>query len=695
MMKLVIAEKPSVALSIAKVIGAVKRQDGYMEGNGYLVSWCFGHLVELCMADGYDEKYKRWNIGDLPIVPAKWKYEIAPDKKKQFLLLKKLMDRPDVDELIEATDAGREGELIFRLVYTEAGCTKPFKRLWISSMEDEAIRNGFRNLKDSREYDALYASALARSKADWIVGINDTRLFSSLYHHKLTVGRVQSPTLAMLAKRAEDIGSFVSEKYRNVDLDLGDFAVSKQKISDPAEAEKIRSACDGQTAEITQVEREEKAVNPPHLYDLTTLQREANRYFGYTAKETLDLTQDLYEKKLVTYPRTDSQYLTEEMDGTAKRLIGLIPGVFPFASGISYDPDVKRLINNSKVSDHHAIIPTAEIEKQDLTALPKKEYNLLCLIAMRLLSASSAPEILSVLKITAECAGTKFDASGKSIVSPGFKAVEAAFRQSLKTDPADDPCDDCELPDVEEGAFFKASASVSEHATTPPKQYTEDTLLSSMETAGNGEFEKDTEKKGLGTPATRASMIEKLVSCKYAERKGKAILITKDGSALIRVLPEKVKSPVLTAEWENTLTEIARGNGNADAFLKDIVQMTADLIHSTESPVAGVAFSEPDRKRKEEIGICPRCGAPVYEGEKNFYCSNRDCRFVIWKESRYLDSMRAKIGKETARELLQKGRAAMHGLYSAKKGRSFDAALLMKDDGERVNYTLEFPKERR
>lgn len=691
-LKLVIAEKPSVAQTIAKVIGAYERHDGYVEGSGYLVSWCVGHLVGLAQADSYEERYKKWNYEDLPIVPEDWKYEVASDKKKQFAILKELMFREDVDELIEATDAGREGELIFRLVYYIAGCEKPFKRLWISSMEDTAIKEGFANLRDGSQYDALYQSALCRSQADWIVGINGTRLFSTLYNQKLTVGRVQTPTLAMLAERSSQIDTFKKEKYFNVHLSLDGMDVTKEKVFDAQEATRLQNACQGQMATINSVNKTEKSVNPLKLYDLTTLQRESNRYFGYTAQQTLDATQALYEKKLVTYPRTDSQFLTEDMEATALAVIGLITEKLGFEAAPA--PDIKRVMNNKKVSDHHAIIPTAELGKQSVQDLPVREKDILRLIAQRLVSSTAQKHCFVETEIIVECAGETFATKGKVITEPGWKCVEDSFRKSLKS--KEKEADEAPvLPQVNEGMTYQpVQAQLTEHFTSPPKPYSEDSLLSAMETAGNQDFDEDTEKKGLGTPATRASIIEKLVKSNYVERKGKQLLPTKDGINLACVLPDAVKSAKLTADWENTLMQIEKGLSSPKEFMEGIVAMTADLVKTyhflSEEEKGRFAGSKPE---KEQIGICPRCGAPIYEGQKNFYCSNRECKFVLWKETKFLTGMKKKLTKKMAVSLLKDGKVKVTGFYSQKTGKNFDATLVLDDTGTYANYKMEFPRK--
>ena len=696
MSKLVIAEKPSVALALAKVLGAYQRQDGYMEGNGYLVSWCVGHLVGLAQPDAYDEVYKKWRRDSLPIIPENWKWEVADDKKIQFKVLKDLMFRSDVDELVCATDAGREGELIFRLVYYQAGCKKPFKRLWISSMEDEAIKEGFDNLREGSDYDNLYEAALCRSKADWLVGINGTRLFTTLYDKRLTVGRVQTPTLAMVVERNKQITEFQKQKYFNVHLKDGKLVVHKDKVFDESEAKRIQEKCNGADAVVKSVVKTEKNVNSPKLYDLTTLQRESNRYFGYTAQKTLDYTQSLYEQKLVTYPRTDSQYLTEDMRDTAESMILAVQMTFNFGEFPPKDYDVNKVINNSKVTDHHAIIPTAEIQKQDLSRLSQGERDILLLISQRLLCATGDKQKISETEIKVDCAGEEFQAKGKMVLDMGWKAYEMEFRSRLKSKSKTDVKEEI-LPLVAEGEVLKdVEVSVTEHFTSPPKPYTEDTLLSAMETAGNEDFDEDTEKKGLGTPATRASMIEKLVSSKYLERKGKQLIPTDAGINLTCVLPEKVKSAKMTAEWENSLMEMERGNVKSERFLADIGQWVYQLIadYGEISEEEKQRFGS-DKNSKEQIGICPRCGSPVYEGEKNFYCSNRECKFCIWKETKWLSGMKKKVTKKMAVILLSKGRVSVTGLYSQKTGRNFDADLVLEDTGEYVNFKLDFSNNKK
>lgn len=693
-MRLVIAEKPSVAQSIAKVIGAYDRKDGYVEGSGYIVSWCVGHLVGLAQADAYDEKYKKWNYSDLPIIPEQWKYVVGQATKKQFSILKELMKREDVTELIEATDAGREGELIFRLVYMKAGCKKPFRRLWISSMEDEAIRDGFSHLRDSADYDSLYEAAVCRSQADWLVGINGTRLFSTLYDSKLTVGRVQTPTLALVVDRAKQIDGFEKQKYFNIHLDCDGMDVVMDKIFNPTEAEKIRSTCDKKSATVKDVISEKKTVNAPKLYDLTTLQREANRVFGYTAQKTLDYTQSLYEKKLVTYPRTDSQFLSDEMGDTARSVIDAIFSTYDFMGDVMFNPAVEKVLNSKKVTDHHAIIPTVQLAKDKLDELSEGERNTLMLIAQRLLCATATPHVYGETTVIVESGGYEFSAKGKSTVQMGWKSFEDGFRAKVKAKATKEAVE--KNVDATKGQVYaNVSATVSEHFTAPPKPYTEDTLLSAMEKAGNEDFDDDTEKKGLGTPATRASIIEKLVANGYLERKGKQVLPTDAGKNLIMVLPDSVKSAKLTADWENILMQIEKKNADAEDFMRDITDMVSALIKEN----ASVSDTEKERfagsrPGREAIGKCPRCGNPVYEGQKNFYCSDRDCHFSIWKESKFLTSMKKKVTKAMAASLLKDGRVFVKGLYSQKKDKEFDAYLVLDDTGEYVNFKLEFPKKK-
>ena len=692
MSKLIIAEKPSVAKSIASALGASSRADGFYEGNGLLVSWCVGHLVSPMDAGGYNEYFKKWRYDDLPILPEPFRYVLAPGKENAFENLRALMDRSDVDTIVNACDAGREGELIFRLVYEMAGCRKPILRLWISSMEDSAIREGFSDLRPGTDYEALYQSALCRQKADWLVGINATRLFSVLYHRTLNVGRVQTPTLAMLAERDAKITLFHKEKYHLLRLMLDGAEAVSEKFTDSAAAEQAAAMCKGATVTCTSVTKEQKKEQPPKLYDLTTLQREANCLFGYTAKQTLDYAQSLYEKKVLTYPRTDSRYLTSDMAETASCVIHLAAKVPPFDGISNFFPLVEAMISDKDVSDHHAIIPTMEIEKADLKLLPVGERNLLLLVCCKLLCASAEPYVYEAVTATFDCGGQSFTAKGKRILSEGWREIDRIFRAFLKEKPADGDGDT--LPDFTKGQTFGgAEVSVTEHFTQPPKPYTEDTLLSAMENAGKEDTPEDAERKGLGTPATRAAIIEKLVTAGFVERKGKNLIPTKAGINLVTVLPEPLTSPMLTAEWEQKLTKIARGSTDTDTFMDGICTMVQEIV-STYSCISedGKKLFAPE---KEVIGTCPRCGQPVYEGKKNFACSDRSCGFVLWKNDRFWTSRKKELTKKMAADLLKKGRTNVKGMWSEKKQAAYDAAVILDDTGGKyINFKLEFPKRK-
>ena len=685
-----VAEKPSVAQTIGKVLGATSRKDGYLEGEAYLVSWCVGHLVGLADASVYDQRYSKWRYDDLPIIPEEWLYEVPKDKMQQFKVLSALMKDKRVTELVCATDAGREGELIFRLVYQKAGCRKPFKRLWISSLEDSAIRDGFQHLRDSSEFDRLYEAALSRSKADWIVGINGTRLFSTLYHKKLVVGRVQTPTLAMLVERDGKITTFRKEKYFNVHIQKDGLKASLEKIKTEEEAKRIAEACDKKQASVSSLKKETKTVNPPKLYDLTTLQREANRYFSFTAQQTLDLVQSLYEKKLLTYPRTDSQFITDDMEGTVRQVISILFRKLPLFDGVAYTPDIDRISNNAKVTDHHAILPTVQVETLDIAELPESEQKILRLVATRLICATREKHIYDETTLTVSCEGSLFTAKGKTVVQDGWKGIEQRFKATLKNKEKEEP--EAVLPEVTEGDILQnVVSSVSEHFTSPPKAFTEDTLLSAMESAGNEAFDDETEKKGLGTPATRAGIIEKLVKGGFAERKGKSLIPTKDGLNLVCVLPEQITSPAMTAEWENTLMQIERGNADADAFLSGIAAMTSELIKAY--PFLSDAETSRFDTARETVGKCPRCGSPVYVGKGNFYCSNRECSFCLWEDNKFFSSKKKKLTKKIAKELLDKGWCRVTGLYTPKKPQLYDAVIRLDDTGGKyVSFKMEFDR---
>ena len=684
--QLVIAEKPSVARSIATVIGADEKQNGYWQGGGHLVSWCIGHLVSFAEAGQYDEKYCKWRYEDLPIQPQSWQFIVPDEKKQQFEIVRALLNRPDVDSVTAATDAGREGELIFRFVYQMAGCTKPVKRLWISSMEDAAIREGFANLRPDSDYDALYQSALCRAKADWLVGINATRLFSVLYHKTLTVGRVQTPTLKMLVDRDAKILRFQKEKYYTVGIQSGSLKAYSGRIAVAEIANSLKEKCTGTTAVCTSVKREKKTEQPPKLYDLTTLQREANRLFGFTAKQTLDYAQQLYEKKLLTYPRTDSQYLAEDMGRTAQHLVSDLLGLLPFAQGLDLTPEVGRILNSKKVSDHHAIIPTSEFVKQGFTGLAESECKLMNLVCSKLLCAIAAPHEYETVTAVFSCAGNEFTAKGKTVLVPGWKEIDQRFRSTLKADTEEEVLNT--LPELAEGQSFSVVADISEHFTSPPKAYTEDTLLSAMERAGAEDMPENAERKGLGTPATRAAILEKLVQMGFVQRKGKQLVPTKDGINLAVVLPESLTSPSLTAEWENRLTEIAKGNADPDEFMAEIEAQVRQLV-KTYSCISADKQSLFQSERVI-IGKCPRCREDVYEGKKNFYCGNRSCQFVMWKNDRFFEQRKKAFTPKIAAALLKNGKAKVKGLYSEKTGKTYDATVLLADTGGKyVNYRVE------
>lgn len=695
-MKLVIAEKPSVAMSLAAVLGATKRKDGYLEGSGYLVSWCVGHLLELAQPEAYKEQYAKWRYEDLPILPENWKYEVPKDKKTQLALLCRLMKDKRVDSVVCATDAGREGELIFRLVYEYAGCNKPMERLWISSMEDAAIREGFDHLCPGSDYDKLYDAAVCRAGADWLIGINATRLFSVLYGVTLNVGRVMSPTLALLVQRESDIESFISKPFYVPEITCGGFTASGEKMSERSEAEKIRIDCDHNSAFVRSVEKQVKTIQPPRLYDLTTLQRECNRIYGYTAQQTLDYVQSLYEKKLATYPRTDSQYLTKDMLATAASLILWLRDNMPFGKGCAGELDIDRVTDDSKVTDHHAIIPTVEIAQTDLTELPSGERDVLTLLAVRLLCATTQAHRFETVTAMLDCQGHTFTAKGKTILQSGWKEVERIHRMSIRQSETEHrENEDAALPVLKEGQTFETvSASLREGKTSPPKHYTEDTLLSAMENAGAEDMPDDAERKGLGTPATRAATLEKLVSAGFVERKKKQLIPTKKGRNLIAVLPDNIKSPILTAEWESMLKQVEHGELSATSFMDQIADMSRTLVKEHTAPEERFADLFPSSKGTvhEAVGVCPRCGAPVYEGKKGFFCDNRECSFALWKDNRFFSSKKKSITKSVAAALLKEGRISMSGLYSEKTGKTYDAEVILDDTGGKyVNFKLEFP----
>ena len=693
---LVIAEKPSVAQSYAKNLSAYKREDGYLEGESCIVSWCLGHLAEYAQPEEYDPKYEKWQFDDLPILPEAWKLKVSKDKKKQFDVLKGLMNRSDVEYLVNGCDAGREGELIFQRVYVLAGCRKPVKRLWISSMEDAAIQKGFQTMKSEEEYKNLCMAAVCRAQADWLIGMNGTRAYTTRYFKRLVVGRVQTPTLAMLAERQERIEHFQKEAFYKVALTDGKLTVVSENIANEEAADLLAALCNGSTAVVTQMKKERKKSFPPKLYDLTSLQREANRYFGYTAKHTLDMLQELYEEKLITYPRTDSQFVTEDMKDSVEELVEKMPVLLSFVDYEQLGHGIKRVINNAKVSDHHAILPTKEAVEKGIADLPADKKNLMMLICQQLVQATGEEYLYEQTDITVKCQEHDFKARGKIPVQMGFKEVEKAFKQlCVKAEPVEEKEKETSIPaGYEEGMrLFPVKAEKTTHYTSPPKPFNEDTLLAAMETAGNKEFDSETEKKGLGTPATRASIIEKLVSSGYAQRKGKQILPSIEGKELVKVMPEYLKSAVMTAEWENQLLMMEKGQITDTQFMGEITSLVRKILEVCRE------IPEEERRRfqtaREVIGKCLVCGCDVFEGKQNFYCSNRQCDFALWKENRFLGSMEKNLDKKMARELLDKACTHVKGLYSKKKDMKFDADLLLTLEDGKPRFHLEFPKKKK
>ena len=693
MYRLVIAEKPSVAQSLASVIGAATRKDGYLEGNGWRVSWCLGHLAGLADAHAYNPDYAKWRYDDLPIMPVDWKVTVDKSKRKQFDLLKQLMNALDVTEVVNACDAGREGELIFRSVYELAGCTKPIKRLWISSMEDSAIREGFANLRPGMDYDRLGAAALCRAKADWLVGINSTRQFSVLYHRTLNIGRVLTPTLALIVQREAEIDSFKPVPFYTVTLELPGFSVAGERMADKAAAQQLKTACQGVAATVKKMERKDKSEKPPALYDLTTLQRDANRLLGYTAQQTLDYLQNLYEKKLCTYPRTDSRYLTSDMAASLPELVRLTAEALPFAAGMEISWDASAVINDKKVTDHHAVIPTRNLQGADLTGLPVGEKAVLELVALRLLCAVAQPYTFAETVVAVECAGAEFAAKGRTVKNHGWRTLDAAYRTGLKN--AEPETEDKALPELSEGKLLTVSSSaVKEGKTNPPRRFTEDTLLSAMQNAGNEEAPEDAERKGLGTPATRAGILEKLVATGFLERKKSKkqvqLIPSHDAVSLITVLPEQLQSPLLTAEWEYRLGEIECGELTPEDFMDEISTMLKELVR-TYQVIKGTEylFAPP----REVVGKCPRCGGEVAELHNGFFCQNEGCKFVIWKNNKWWELKRKHPTKAIVTALLKEGCTHVTGLYSEKTGKTYDAIVVLEDDGTRTSYRLKFERE--
>lgn len=697
---LVIAEKPSVAKSIAAALGAYQEKNGYFECREWIVSWCLGHLAEYADPESYDEKYSDWNFDDLPIIPDPWRMTVMKDKKKQYTLLKELMQKSDVIGVVNACDAGREGELIFRRVYELAKCTLPVRRLWISSMEVGAIRDGLRHVKDSKDYDNLAAASVCRAKADWLIGINDSRAFTTTYGRRMILGRVQTPTLAMLVDRESAIEHFQKEQFFLVHLMKDRLNAVSDKYASRSEAEQVAASCSGQDALVKYVKEDIRKLSPPKLYDLTTLQQDANKLFGLTASQTLEAAQALYEAKLLTYPRTDSKFLTDDMEQTVRAVVGAITETAPFAGSSIPEPDIKRVMNSKKVSDHHAIIPTVEIGKLDYNTLSDRNRKVLFLVISRLLCATGRPHKFTQTTALIECQGIKFGVQGRNVLEPGWKAFEESMKAYCRADGPDAEEEskvvETFLPGVKEGEIIPSiETAVTDHWTQPPKHFTEASLLSAMEHAGAKEMESDVERKGLGTPATRASMIEKLISSGYAVRKKKQILPTDEGKLLISLVPEYLKSASMTADWENRLLAMERGQDDPKQFMEDILAQLFYTITECKS------ISEDVRKQyrknpygdREPVGNCPICGSPVYEGGKVFFCSDDDCDFCLWKNTRYLEGMHQKLTRDMAVDLLADGRTFVKGLYSRKKDKTFSADLVMDIKDGRLEFSLEFPKK--
>lgn len=701
--KLVIAEKPSVAQAIAKVNGADKKEDGYLEGNGYIVSWCVGHLVELASPESYDERYEKWRYSDLPILPTDWKYQVSAGTRKQFAILKTLMEREDVTSLVEATDAGREGELIFRLVYHQAKCKKPFERLWISSMEDQAISDGFSHLKNGREYDDLYRAALCRERADWIVGMNATRLFSTLYGQTLNVGRVMTPTLAMIVQREAEIDSFKPEPIYRLSISCGGIIALSDRFEKKQDAENALNMLKEQkTAQVTKIDSTDKQEKVPQLYSLTALQRDANRFLGFTAQQTLDYTQNLYEKKLVTYPRTDSRFLTEDMEEMISGIADKMAEKFGYTKNLPIHP--KQVINNSKVSDHHAIIPTANVADAKFGELPAGEQKVLSLITARLLSALGDPAVRNEVDVEFTCVGTAFKAKTKNIREKGWRNIQDWIMGS-STDSTDSENENedkkgnaemlaCIAALTSGKSYPVQNPKMEEGKTTSKKHFTEDSLLSAMERAGAEEMPDEVERKGIGTSATRAATIEKLVRIGFVERKGnkktKYLLPTHKGVALITVMPEQIQSPSMTAEWEQKLLDVEKGNFHDTEFMNEIEEMITGLVRTYKVIEDAEVLMHPTL---EEIGICPCCGSHVVERQKGYSCENRQCDFILWKQNRFFEALGKKMTKQIAAKLLSDGKASLKGCKSKKTGKTYDTTVVMTvNENQRAAFELNFER---
>lgn len=697
-MKLVIAEKPSVAMSYAKVLGANTKKDGYSEGNGYIVTWCVGHLIELAMPEAYDEKYKKWDMANLPFIPDKWRYAIKKETAKQYKTVKQLLVDDKVNEVVCGTDAGREGELIFRHVYKMSGSKKPIKRLWVSSMEDSALKEGFNNLKNGADYENLYNAALARERIDYLAGMNFSPLVSLLYGGAGTyfsIGRVQTPTLNLVYQRDNDIANFVKEKYYVVHIAKDGLDAVSEHIKEQNIAEKMQKECNGANATVVKAEKKDKKVNMPTLYDLTTLQRDANRLYGFTADKTLKVTQKLYENKLVTYPRTDSAYLTEDMENVVDEVSKKMLHLFNLSADIAVN---KHIFNNNKVSDHHAIIPTKA--DFDINSLSMDEQKIYSLIAMRLLCAMGKPYLYESTSIEISCAGSTFKANSNVIKDKGFKTIEEFFKARYKAD-KDDRADtkNNEATEINfaiaEGMILENVTSECKEAFTKPQpHFTEDTLLSTMEKAGVKDMSDEVERKGIGTPATRAEIIEKLVNRGYVIREKKNILITDKGKYLVEVAPERIKSIDFTVDMENKLVDLSNGKVTYQAFMQEFNDYISDVVDEYSK------LEITDKKifangPISDIGNCPLCKSPIREGKTNYYCSNKECKVCLWKEDNYLKSMKKSMTKKIASDFFNKGYSNIKGLVSPSKGTEFDAKVICTFDEEgRCKYNLEFPKKK-
>jgi len=679
-MRLVISEKPSVAANLAAVLGANARKEGCFEGNGYIVSYCYGHLLELAPPDAYGD-YAKWRYEDLPIVPQIWKHVPTKDKAAQLSILKELLHRSDLEYVVNACDAGREGELIFRLVYEHSKSKAPIRRLWISSLEDAAIREGFKNFKDGAEYDSLFAAASCRERADWCCGISATRLFSVLYGATLNVGRVQSPTLAMLVKREDEIANFVKEPFYTPTLDLSSFTASGDKLKEKAAADKLAAGCSGQTATVTGIERVTKTVAPPKLYDLTSLQRDANKVFGFTAQQTLDYVQSQYEKKMLTYPRTDAKYITADMRDTVLQII----------SNTDFTPDIDRIIG--KVSDHHAIIPTLESKSADVSTMPSGEREIFEIVRKRLIAAVSPKHVYEAVTVTLDCGGNVFAAKGKTVIEQGWKAAQTV----PDTDDDAESDDSGDLPELSKGQIFDSvSVTVKEGFTKPKPHHTEATILSAMENAGAEDFkeiEGEVERKGLGTSATRAAILEALVKRGYVERSKKNLLPTDKGKNLIAILPDSLTSAKLTAEWEDKLLRVQRNELAANEFMAGIAAFIASIVRENNAPKSECATLFPNEKKNAapSLGTCPRCGSPVREGGKGYFCDSQACGFKLWKESKFWTAKKKPLTAAIVTALLKDGKVKLTKLFSEKTGKTYDATIMLDDDGGQfVNFKMEF-----